>query len=73
MRPTICSLLEPHYKQNPYANPKRTAKSSKSPALHPLLLDDWLKRFVQNTFDFQRFFSSPCEGLQLEVLATTET
>jgi hypothetical protein len=26
MRPTICSLFEPHYKQNPYANPKRTAK-----------------------------------------------
>ena len=27
MRPTIHSLLEPHYKQNHYANPKRTAKS----------------------------------------------
>src|SRR4029077_4435318 len=26
MRPTICSLFEPHYKQNLYANPKRTAK-----------------------------------------------
>ena len=28
MRPTICSLFEPHYKQNLYTNPKRTAKSS---------------------------------------------
>ena len=28
MRPTIWSLFEPHYKQNLYANPKRTAKSS---------------------------------------------
>jgi hypothetical protein len=27
MRPTICSLFEPHYKQNLYTNPKRTAKS----------------------------------------------
>ena len=27
MRPTIRSLFEPHYKQNLYANPKRTAKS----------------------------------------------
>jgi hypothetical protein len=26
MRPTICSLFEPHYKQNLYTNPKRTAK-----------------------------------------------
>jgi len=28
MRPTIYSLFEPHYKQNLYTNPKRTAKSS---------------------------------------------
>src|SRR5260370_36333729 len=27
MRPTICSLFEPHHKQTLYANPKRTAKS----------------------------------------------
>ena len=27
MRPTICSLFEPHHKQNLYTNPKRTAKS----------------------------------------------
>ena len=31
MRPTIRSLFEPHYKQNLYANPKRTAKFSIRP------------------------------------------
>jgi hypothetical protein len=44
MRPTICSLFEPHYEQNLYANPKRTAKSSF------YLFDSETPLFVQSFF-----------------------
>jgi hypothetical protein len=46
MRPTICSLFEPHYKQNLYTNPKRTAKSF----FAPLLIDTPPAADVQNKF-----------------------
>ena len=47
MRPTIRSLFEPHYKQNLYANPKRTAKSSFANYHRPPV--KWFKKF-QNYF-----------------------
>ena len=46
MRPTICSLFEPHYKQNLYTNPKRTAKF----AWHSTYLDSKAVLLVQNKF-----------------------
>jgi hypothetical protein len=52
MRPTICSLFEPHHKQNLYTNPKRTAKSV-SP---DTFIDAPLRRFVQKTFAFSKKF-----------------
>ena len=60
MRPTICSLPEPHYKQNLYTNPKRTAKSSKlfSPAI---MIDSTRTCFVQKIFNFKETLSSPGE------------
>jgi len=60
MRPTICSLPEPHYKQNLYTNPKRTAKSSKlfSPAT---MIDSTRTCFVQKIFNFKETLSSPGE------------
>ena len=51
MRPTICSLSEPHYKQNLYTNPKRTAKSSSLTKL-----DTTGRLLVQKIFSFQRIF-----------------
>jgi hypothetical protein len=54
MRPTICSLFEPHHKQNLYTNPKRTAKS-----LIYYLIDSSTRSLVQKTFfNFQRIFSA---------------
>ena len=54
MRPTICSLFEPHYKQNLYTNPKRTAKSSSAQRL----IDTPTKVPVQKPVSFQRNASS---------------
>jgi hypothetical protein len=48
MRPTIWSLLEPHYKQNLYANPKRTAKSQ-SPSNHSTSQKAFLFKNLSNT------------------------
>src|SRR5262249_40573178 len=50
MRPTICSLFEPHYKQNLYTNPKRTAKSS-SPMC---IIRCFSRRSVQKLFGFSK-------------------
>ena len=55
MRPTICSLFEPHHKQNLYTNPKRTAKS-----LSPhSLIDTTEGRVVQKIFRLSKKISSP--------------
>jgi len=47
MRPTICSLFEPHYKQNLYTNPKRTAK-----IFIRLILNRYYKRSACSNFSF---------------------
>jgi hypothetical protein len=57
MRPTICSLFEPHHKQNPYTNPKRTAKFA-SPNI---ILDALSRRFVQIDFRFSKKFFAAAE------------
>src|SRR6266446_4617226 len=59
MRPTICSLLEPHHKQNPYTNPKRTAKCSPI-FTRPIHIDSTRGLLVQNLFS--KNFPSPREG-----------
>jgi hypothetical protein len=62
MRPTICSLFEPHDKQNLYTNPKRTAKSSiafylidtsdqVSVQKTPLIFNEPILRFRRNAGD----------------------
>src|SRR3954451_5481464 len=55
MRPTICSLFEPHHKQNLYTNPKRTAKSLIiRPDIMVLQKGDSFKNFLRS----KSFFSS---------------
>ena len=49
MRPTTWSLFEPHYKQNLYTNPKRTAKSS-LPNPFPTVIDSMRFPVVQKVF-----------------------
>jgi len=55
VQPTICSLFEPHHKQNLYTNPKRTAKS-----LFASIIDTPTPPLVQNVFlvFFQGVFPS---------------
>ena len=74
MRPTICSLFEPHYKQNLYTNPKRTAKSF---VRLNILIDAPANPFVQ--IFFKEFFfagrrtaaAQPLTGLQLSFASIT--
>jgi hypothetical protein len=54
VRPTICSLFEPHHKQNLYTNPKRTAKSQTF--IRTYILDTTATRVVQKIFKEQFFF-----------------
>jgi hypothetical protein len=55
MRPTICSLFEPHHKQNLYTNPKRTAK----PSLYQIRYASSVA--CSKIIVFQRIFLHSCE------------
>jgi hypothetical protein len=52
MRPTICSLFEPHYKQNLYTNPKRTAKSQ----INNTLFDNLQRLLFKKVSVFKEIF-----------------
>jgi hypothetical protein len=47
-----CSLFEPHYKQNLYTNPKRTAKSP----INNTLLDSLERRLFKKVSFFKEIF-----------------
>jgi hypothetical protein len=58
------SLSEPHHEQNPYANPKRTAKSQ--PVRNIRLA---ARKFVQTIFTFPGFGETSCfQGNSIENL-----
>jgi hypothetical protein len=75
MRPTIGSLLEPHYKQNLYANPKRTAKFVTPRPFLESAGQNSFKNFAQRTTFYpgepsllrltqHRFGAAGCQGTQ---------
>ena len=67
MRPTIWSLFEPHYKQNLYANPKRTAKSFRLQLIDTTHLRLFKRFLVVTAFSLQQI-----DGAELKIGRLTE-